>query len=231
MRVWRPGERVRDRRADLRPLGAQDHLRQRLSGHAIDPARVWYYRVFAEATMATLRPPQGPGESPQVAADQDAANKMLYRQLHRRLWLEALDAVLGLGLQRPAPPAAGEAPEWHPLYGDALGMLRTITPRITDPLASQWAKGVARILRYLEAADADGRASEEAELDELGQTLGRRPSSVIMSRATLEEANRAGTVSDEQYIRHLWNQVMRDDYLMRAASGSLTTRSWPPVAG
>ena len=36
-----------------------DRLREyeQLSGHTIDVDRVWYYRVFAEATMTTLNPP------------------------------------------------------------------------------------------------------------------------------------------------------------------------------
>ena len=46
-------------------------------------------------------------------------------------------------------------------------MLRTITPRIDDPLAGQWAKGVARILRYLQSIDANGGADAASELDEL----------------------------------------------------------------
>jgi hypothetical protein len=202
-----------------------------LSGHPVDTDRVWYFRLFAEVTMTTLHPLESPRKSRQGTPARDAGNHLLYEQLHRRLWLEALDAVMGLDLRRPAPPEpkTDELEPWHHLYADALGMLRAITPRIDDPLATQWTKGVARILRYLQAIDADGRAGTESELDELATTLGHRPVSVTVGRAALAEAYQAGTVSDEEYIRHAWNQVMRNDHLMRTASGALAERTWPPL--
>jgi aminoglycoside phosphotransferase (APT) family kinase protein len=200
-----------------------------LSGHPIDVGRIWYYRVFAETTMATLHPPQSlPGKGGSTPT-QDAGNHLLYRQLHRRLWLEALNAVMGLGLRRPEPPGDVQPEPWHHLYEDALGMLRTITPRIGDPLAAQWTKGVARILRYLESTDAAGRTYTARELDEIAAALGARPDSVAAGRAALAEASRNGTITDDDYIRHVWNQVMRDDFLMRSASGALHERTWPPL--
>jgi aminoglycoside phosphotransferase (APT) family kinase protein len=200
-----------------------------LSGHPVDADRIWYYRVFAETTMATLRPPQPPPGRGGDTPAQDAGNHLIYRQLHRRLLLEALNAVMGLGLHRPAPPGAVQPEPWHHLYEDALGMLRTITPRIGDPLAAQWTKGVARILRYLEATDAAGRACAASELDETAAALGARPDSVTAARAALAEASRNGSVTDDDYIRHVWNQVMRDDFLMKPASGALHERTWPPL--
>jgi aminoglycoside phosphotransferase (APT) family kinase protein len=196
-----------------------------LSGHPIDAGRIWYYRVFAETTMATLHPPQSRPSTP----TQDVGNHLLYRQLHRRLWLEALNAVLGLGLYRPEPPAAGQPEPWHYLYEDALGMLAAITPRIGDPLAAQWTKGVARILRYLESTDAAGRTDAARELDEIAAALGARPDSLAAGRAALAEASRNGSITDDDYLRHVWNQVMRDDFLMKSASGALHERTWPPL--
>jgi aminoglycoside phosphotransferase (APT) family kinase protein len=193
-----------------------------LSGHALDVDRVWYYRVFAETTMATLHPAE---PDKQV---HDAGNRILYSQLHRRLWLEALDVVMGLGLRPPALPEPAEPEPWHHLYDDALAMLRESTPRIDDPLAQQWTKGVARVLRYLRSVDASGRAYAASELDELAADLGSRPS-LAAARAALAEAHRTGTISDEQLVRHLWNRVLRDDELMASASGSLRTRTWPPL--
>ena len=204
---------------------------ERLSGHPIDTDRVWYYRLFAEVTMTTLHPAGSPRERSKGTPTQDVGNRLLYQQLHRRLWLEALDAVTGLGLRRPTPAETGadELEPWHHLYADALGMLRTITPRIDDPLASQWAKGVARILRYLQSIDANAGADAASELDELAVALGRRPVSVAAGRAALADAYRGGRISDEEYIRHAWNQVMRNDHLMRTASGALAERTWPPL--
>jgi aminoglycoside phosphotransferase (APT) family kinase protein len=211
------------------------HLPDRLaeyaqaSGHPIDVDRIWYYRVFAETTMATLSPDVEDSADEDAAAQKDVGNLMLYRQLHRRLWLEALDVVMGLGLTRPEVPDSAALPHWHGLYGDALAMLRTITPRIHDPLAAQWTKGVARLVTYLRELDASGRQYADLELDDLAAVLGYRPGSVGEGRAEAAEATATGKVSGEDYVRYLWNAVMREDHLMRHASGALSRRSWPPL--
>ncbi|WP_395109674.1 phosphotransferase family protein [Actinomadura sp. SCN-SB] len=194
-----------------------------LSGHKLDEERVWYYRVFAETTMATLRPEEPGTRQP----PQDVGNRIIYAQLHRRLWLEALDVVMNLGLRRPAIPEPPAPEPWHHLYDDALEMLRTITPRIDDPLAQRWAKGVARALRYLRDVDASGRALAAQELDELEQELGERPSSLAEGREAL--TGPTASVPDDRLVRHLWNRIMRDDHLMRSASGALHRRTWPPL--
>ena len=212
------------------------HLPDRLaeyaaaSGHPIDVDRVWYYRVFAETTMATLNPDEpGADDDGEAHAQKDVGNLMLYRQLHRRLWLEALDVVMELGLTRPEALPPAELPHWHGLYGDALAMLRTVTPRIEDPLAVQWTKGVARLVTYLRDLDASGRQAVELELDDLAAALGWRPGSVVEGRRAIADAVAAGKVRQETYVRYLWNAVMREDHLMRSASGALSRRSWPAL--
>ena len=90
---------------------------------------------------------------------------MIYQQLHRRLWLDGLNAAMGLGLEPPAIPPATADPHWHGWYDDILASLRTITPRIADPLASQWTRGVARAVKYPQRIDVDGRQFVDLELD------------------------------------------------------------------
>ena len=212
-----------------------DRLREyeELSGHPIDVGRVWYYRLFAESTMATLYPNEGrgtrrPGEDSDTVA-RDIGNGIIYRQLHRRLWLEALANVMGLALETPSLPEPSSVPDWHDYYRDVLGSIQTIVPRISDPLASQWTKGVARVVKYLQQIDASGREYVELELDEITALVGHRPSAVEQGRADLAGAVRAGQVSDPAYVQYMWNKVLRDDHLMRTASGALHDRTWPPL--
>ena len=205
-----------------------------LSGFAIDEKRVWYYRVFAEATMTTLYPNDGPdtrrpGEEDDAEVTRDIGNGIIYRQLHRRLWLEALGAVMDLDLRPPPMPEPGDLPEWHRMYDTVLGSLRTIVPRIADPLASQWTKGVARVVKYLQDLDASGRDFAELEMQEITSLLGQRPADLGGGRAELAEAARSGRVGDDDYVLYMWNKVLRDDHLMRHASGALHTRHWPPL--
>jgi aminoglycoside phosphotransferase (APT) family kinase protein len=215
------------------------HLPDRLreyeaqSGHRIDVDRVWYYRVFAEATMVTLRPNEG--RSPVDNADagrpaaRDIGNGILYSQLHRRLWLQALNHVMGLELPPPEMPLAGDISEWHHFYDDVLGSLQVTVPRISDPLASQWSKGVARVVKYLKELDSHGRTYDELERSDIAPLIGHRPESLEDGRAELAELAQAGKVGDDDYVRVLWNKVMRDDHLMRTASGALHERTWPPL--
>jgi aminoglycoside phosphotransferase len=205
------------------------------SGHAIDERRVWYYRLFAESTMATLYPNTGPdarrpGEEDDDAVSRDIGNGIIYRQLHRRLWLESLAAVMELELDAPSLPEPVEVAEWHRLYATVLGSLRTVVPRISDPLASQWTKGVARVVKYLQDLDASGRQFADLEQEEIATLLGRTPDGLTAGRTELAEAARSGRVSDQQYVRYLWHKVIRDDHLMRNASGALHERTWPPLS-
>lgn len=205
-----------------------------LSGHPLDVSRVWYYRLFAESTMATLYPNTGPdsrrpGEEEGADVRRDIGNGIIYRQLHRRLWLESLGQVMGLDLEMPSLPEPAGLPEWHGMYATVLGSLQTIVPRITDPLANQWTKGVARVVKYLQELDASGRDFAELETEEIASLLGQRPDDLARGRADLADAARAGKVSDEDYVRFMWHKVMRDDHLMRHASGALHARSWPPL--
>jgi len=110
-----------------------------------------------------------------------------------------------------------------------LASLRTITPRITDPLAEQWTRGVARAVKYLQQLDVAGRQFVELELDDIAKVTGARNDSLAVARARLDEAVRAGTVSDRDYVKLMWNRVLRDDELMRTASGALHDRTWPPL--
>lgn len=212
-----------------------DRLREyeELSGHQLDLDRIWYYRVFAEATMVTLRPNDGGNEEEKATAGRpvarDIGNGILYGQLHRRLWLEALNEVMGLGLERPQMPEVDDVPEWHFYYDQILGSIQTIVPRITDPLASGWAKGVARVVKYMQELDVAGRTYDELERDDLAALLGRRPESLADGRAALASAVSSGAVPENDYVRVLWNKVMRDDHLKRTASGALATRTWPPL--
>lgn len=206
-----------------------DRLREyeELSGHRIDVDRVWYYRVFAEATMTTLNPPHEDisGET----ATRDIGNVIIYRQLHRRLWVEALNEAMKLGLERPQLPNSPEPTEWHEWYDNVLASLRTIAPRISDPLAAQWTRGVARAVKYLQELDIAGRQYADLELTEIAGLLGARPESVVAGRAALAEALDEGKLSNADYVQFMWNKVLRDDELMRTASGALHDRTWPPL--
>jgi len=207
-----------------------DRLREyeQLSGIEIDDDRVWYYRLFAETRLASHRAASG-GPATDGPAQRDIGNALIYGVLHRRLTLEALARVMGEELEPVECLPDQDPEEWHHLYDAALGMLSTVVRRVDDPLASQWTKGVARVVKYLKELDRNGRAYRDEEWRDQATLLGELPSSAPAGRVAVAQAWRAGKVSDEAYLRYMWRQVKRDDNLMATASGQLRHRTWPPL--
>lgn len=211
-----------------------------LSGVTVVPERVHYYRVNACARLGPafgladmgrareLRRRQGGG----AEADNDRTadgSQMVMTMLHRRMRLQALGMALGLDLP-PREPAELAEPRGHAaIYDNLLRQLQVMVPRIEDRQASNLAKGMARQIKYLKAVDRDGALFERQELAEIAGLLGRSPDGLDAGRADLAEAARAHRVSLEAYFRYHWNRMVRDDHLMREASGRLFDRSWPAL--
>jgi hypothetical protein len=202
------------------------------SGHQIDESRVRYYQVMAEAKLQVMSH-HGANTGPDDTAaggDSDVGNRLIYGILHRRLWLEALAGAVGLELTPAEDPSACRDAEYDRLYGAVLDQLReVIVPRITDPLARVRAKGVARIVKYLEQRNRYGAFYDECELGDLTHLLGDRPPSKSVGRASLAEATREHTLSDEEYLGYLWRRVARETELARPAMGVLADRHWPDL--
>jgi hypothetical protein len=114
---------------------------------------------------------------------------------------------------------------FHTLRGNVLA----IVPRIADPLAGTWTKGLARMVKYLKEIDRWGRSFHQDELADIGTLLGVEPASIGAGRRDLARANADGLVSDEDYVRHLWRKVQRDNHLLRTASKALAERTWPSL--
>lgn len=206
---------------------------EQLSGIEVDPARVWYYRLYAETQLASNRPFGGwvrPEPADAVTPQhRDIGNPLIYGVLHQRLTLEALARVIGLDLPPLDPPTDPPVPEWHHRYDEILGALLATTPRISDPLAAGWTKGVARVVRYLKETDRLGDWAVEAEREDLVALLGAAPEDLHAGRRALAERNQRGEISDEEYVAYRWRAVQREAHLARTASGALHHRTWPPL--
>ena len=214
-----------------------DRLREyeELSGHTIDPARVWYYRLCAEtrllaANRGGARAAPDEDEDKDRSGGRDPGNPLIYGMLHRRLTLEALARVAGIELAETPLPAPDGPGDHNAVYDACLEALQTIVPRVTDPLAQQWSKGIVRALKYLKEVDRSGAACAAAEVADLTGLLGEAPASLPAGRDAVAAAVRAGRVDSQDYIRYLWRRTQRDDHLMREASGALRSRTWPPLA-
>ena len=215
---------------------------EELSGHPIDEERVHYYQVMAETKLQVMshRPDRDAGgdELEDAVGDGggegggggDVGNGFIYGMLHRRLWLEALAAAIGLDLE-PAEEKQARARRDHDwMYDAVLTQLRdVIVPRTEDPLAAVRGKGVARIIKYLAQVDRYGEFYAACELDDLGALLGERPASVADGRVAAADAVAVGTVNEADYLRTLGRRVARETELARPAMGVLAVRHWPEL--
>ncbi len=205
-----------------------DRLRdyERASGVRIDPDRLAYFRVLAQlratiGTLAGLRSHDARGE---------IAWQLIYNTLHTRVLGESLAAVAGIVVPAPIPvDETGGSSAW--VFDIALDDLRdVVVPALApDPFAATRAKGIARLLKYLRAVDAFGRAHDDAERAQLTTLLGHAVSDLDAGRRALCDALDAGTIAPEAALPYCLDQAARDTALMRASMGVLADRHVTPV--
>ncbi|WP_319447729.1 MULTISPECIES: phosphotransferase family protein [unclassified Mycobacterium] len=203
---------------------------ERLSGHRIDEARVWYYRLFAETRLASLHSAGIDARVSIPVGSPDAGNSLIYGMLHRRLLVEALAHAVNLPAQELEYPESGPASPYQQVYEATLSVLKDVTGKAADGLAARWTKGAARLVKYLAEVDRIGPVVDRQELDELTKLLGEVPDSVEAGRAALADRVSKGDLDELDYVAQLWRGIKRDDFLMRTASGALYHRTWPPLS-
>ncbi len=199
-----------------------------LGGHPVDLDRIRYYRVLAEAKILVMSHGVSLRPSPESAGDgSDIGARLIFGQLHRRLCAEVLADVMGFDLPTvDLPPEPDEAMR-DVLFDVVLSQLRdVITPRITDSYAAQRTKGLARVLKYLAQASRLGPVFEQQELDDLADLLGARLPTVASGRAALGNAIRARQVAEVDALGVIYRQLLRDNELLRSASGVLADRHY-----
>ena len=212
------------------------------SGIAVDPDRVRYFRLNACLRLGPRfgLPDMGGravGLDGGLVAGGDArtdraadGSAMIMAMLHRRMRLVAQADAMGIEL--PGRDPDGDEDEAGPhahLYDVVIGQLRGIVDRVDDRATASLAKAAARQVKYLKEIDRNGSRFEEQEREDIRALLGAASDSRDADRAALAEAARTGAVALEDYLLYHWRRLVRDDYLMRTASGSLHERSWPAL--
>lgn len=198
---------------------------EELSGNAIDEPRVHYYQVMAETKLLVMRHGARAG-----AGGGDVGNGLVYGMLHRRLWFEAIAAFIGMELDPVEVADGGGGGDYSWLYDVVLQQLRdVVVPAVSDPLALQRTKGLARIVKLLQAADRNGRAYEAQELADIRALVEEGLDGIEDARVAVADAARAGRLEDAGYLRYLWRRTARDNELMRRSSGALADRHWPSL--
>ena len=198
-------------------------VRGALRQHDRSRNAVWYYRLFAETRLTSnsagagaigvgaARGPAGSARHRQRDHLRDAAPPSHHRSARER---DGLRASPG----RPARRAAARAVA-RLLRRDAR---EPPGDRAEDrrPLGVAVDKGCGARREVPEGSstvpDAHSRTPSSSTSPSSSATI---PTSLADGRRELAVRVGEGTVNDEDYVRYLWRQVQRDDYLMRTASG------------
>jgi hypothetical protein len=104
-----------------------------------------------------------------------------------------------------------------------------VVERSDDRAVSNLAKGAARQVKYVHGLDRNRALFEARELDDLGRLLGAVPPTLAAGRVALVDATREGKVDLDDYLLYHWARLVRDDWMMREASGSMYDRGWPEL--
>jgi aminoglycoside phosphotransferase (APT) family kinase protein len=194
------------------------------SGFRIDPDRLRYFRVLAQlratvGTLAGLRTHDARGE---------IAWQLIYNVLHTRVLGESLAEVVGVSVPAPITDDARGERAW--IYDIALDDLRdVVVPALDDPFASTRAKGIARLLKHLQAVDGAGPRFDVEERRQLATLLGQPVDDLTSARRALCDAITHGTLTPEAVLPYCLDQAARDTALMRGAMGVLADRHVTPV--
>ncbi len=202
---------------------------ERLSGRKVDINRVLYYRLYAQMGLNVVsfesycrsRDPLGGG----------VGQVLPYFFLHLRTSLESVAELMNHPL-KPYAPAALPEKQLGRFYDSALIDLKDyIVPRSTDQLAQYRAKGLARLLKYLQAVDRYGDAFDGEEMADIARLLGNTFRSLDEARSALAHAIDADSVNDNAVLDLLYRRVMRETILAAGPLGSWVEQHHAPFAG
>ena len=193
---------------------------ERLTGRAVNRARVLYHRVLVSTRIVILRHRNVTGEP---------GNSIVSRGLNRRLLIDALAGAADAGLPAPVLVEAASTSRTG-LYDGIIEDLRLkMAGRSNDAEIVAAAKNAAKVLKYLSACDRLGPAIEAADFAALASVLGQRPASVEDGQAQLVQGFVAKEIAIEAVLATFAGMVQRAAQLSAASSGGIAGRTFPEL--
>jgi hypothetical protein len=207
-------------------LRARFALYARLSGRPLDLARVRYYTVKAMAIVPLSLAPVMENLDPRTEHAEWIAQYVFYT----RTTTEALAEAMGIELEPYVPPEA-KATRFSELHDILLENLRgEHLPAQPDPFLAARLGLAIRLAEHLRRAERFGPAYAEAELDDLGELLGRRPADALEGRRALERGVREWRARrEEALVRYFHRSALREEALLRGALGLAEGRGLSPI--
>ena len=155
---------------------------------------------------------------------------MGYSMLHKRVFVEELAEAMGIALPdfKPPDPERTDAAPW---FEAALAEIReVIVPRSSDQVVVHRAKGLARLIKYLQSREeCTGRFAADGRRD-LERVLGKSFQSGDEGQLALVERIRSSSLDDEVALGAIHRQTLRDSAILASSMGALAKRHLPALA-
>ncbi len=191
-----------------------------LTGTKIDVGRIEYYRplVLVRWLLAALAALDG------HKAAQMPGSTYVFLVTFVEKWLSSVLAdQVGVTLEPTLLPEPGpQTPRSEVIEMLLADVGEVVMPALSDPAGVTRAMGMTAMLVHLQAADRLGPAVDEAELEDLGTLIGRRPRTVEEGlRALDEQVRKAGPERDAELVRYFLRRADRTAALWPALSSYL----------
>ena len=196
-------------------------LYERESGIPYDRFRAQYYTVHQ--TVRGMIPIHHVCEN--AHPREPIAWYLCYRYAGDRATAEMLAQAMEVPVERPEMPEdAGRA---DVLAEAALyAQERDVAPRIDDRFAASRAGDVGTLIACMDRRRRFAGALAEAQIEDLGELLGRRPASLEEGLAEFDAAIRERRLDDAAAIRALARKAYRDEWLYAPAVALYPERNW-----
>ena len=137
---------------------------------------------------------------------------LCYRYVGDRSTVEMLAQAMDVAIERPEMPEDSGDPD---VLAEAAiyAQEHDVAPRLEDGFGAQRAKDVRILIACMDRRRRYGATLAAAELDDLGEMLGRRPASLAEGLAEFDAAIREQRLDDGTVIRTLAHKVYRDEWL------------------
>jgi aminoglycoside phosphotransferase (APT) family kinase protein len=197
---------------------------EKRSGIPVDWSAVRYYRV--QQNMRGMVPIVASC----VAASprEPVAWSLAYRYTGDRSTVEAIADAEGVALLQPELP---DEQEDDILAQAASWMLdNDIAPAIGNAFAKSRTRDVDILVRCLDRLRRHEKWIDNAELEDMGVLLGRKPASLQEGTLAMEAAIRERRFSDAQLLPYLGRRTYRLEWLYKPVTSLYPQRDWTPLA-
>jgi hypothetical protein len=153
---------------------------------------------------------------------------LCYRYVGDRSTCEALAEAMEVPIEKPELPAEiGEAD----VLADAavFAQEHDVEPELSSPFAASRARDVKTLVGCMDRKRRYGAALAKAELEDLGELLGRRPALLSEGHAAFVSALPGRRFEDAAAIRYLARKAYREEWLYAPAALLYPERRWAPL--